>query len=41
LRFAQCLELCRIGMQFELGRDELFHRTSVPNFREIVNVEDL
>jgi hypothetical protein len=41
LRCAQGLELCRIGMQFELGRDELFHRTCVQCFREIVNVEYL
>ncbi len=36
LRCAQCRKLCRIGMQFELSRDELFHRTSVQYFTKHV-----
>ncbi|HEX4205173.1 MAG TPA: hypothetical protein VHZ51_13455, partial [Ktedonobacteraceae bacterium] len=30
------LELCRIGMQFQFGGDQLLHRTSVQRFTENV-----
>ena len=39
LCFAQCLELCRVGMQFQLGRDHLFHSSSVADIHTNVKYE--
>lgn len=36
LRGAQCLELLWCCMQFELGGDDLFHRSSLAGFTHLV-----
>ncbi len=41
LRLAQCLELLGRGLQFELGCEHLFHRTSLANIHEFVNMAKL
>ncbi|MFL5652937.1 MAG: hypothetical protein ACJ8CB_01975, partial [Ktedonobacteraceae bacterium] len=37
LGLSQLEELLGVGMQFEFGSDDLFHRTSLPEFHAFVN----
>ena len=37
LRLSQLDELFRVGMQFQFGSNDLFHRTRIPEFHSLVN----